>query len=96
MPLARKDLLALSLTWWIAYASSTSKRDETMLSVTAPKAGDAFGLDTASERTGIGITWTVPDAIASRPVFLSLVQGDNLTSLAVVAPINGPSRGSIA
>lgn len=62
---------------------------EDAFAVTAPKAGDTIsvGKSTTSD-VEVPISWTVPDAIAERPVLISLVQGNNLSSLSRVEQIN--------
>ncbi|KAM0719787.1 hypothetical protein Q7P37_003921 [Cladosporium fusiforme] len=72
---------------------------EDAFTVTAPKAGDTVSIGaTTTADIEVPISWTVPDAIASRPVFISLVQGNNLSSLSRVEQINSsaPNTGSYA
>lgn len=60
--------------------------------VTEPKAGDTV---TTSRYTTDGVVvpikWTVPSALADKPVIISLVQGDDLSSLSTISQINGAS-----
>jgi len=57
--------------------------------VTSPEAGDTVTLSSSTiNGARIPIVWTVADALADRPVFISLVQGNNLSSLTLIEQVN--------
>lgn len=88
-------LALLSLYFSNAFAQNN-------FTVITPRAGDTVSLgDTALGDIQVPIAWTVAEAIADRPVIISLVQGNNVSSLSQVAlvncaynagPIYGPSH----
>lgn len=66
------------------------------LVVTKPEAGLTFAQpDSPKDDDEFLITWTTPDAIASRPVVITLVQGNNASALSVMKTIDdeGQSKG---
>jgi hypothetical protein len=70
----------------------TYAQNEDAFEVTEPKAGDTV---TTSRYTTDGVVvpikWTVPSTLADKPVIISLVQGDDLSSLSTISQINGSS-----
>lgn len=57
--------------------------------VTSPEAGDTITLSSSTYNgASIPILWTVPDTLADRPVFISLVQGNNLSSLSLIQQVD--------
>ena len=79
---------ALLLLPVLAASAALEQRDETGIQVSSPKAGDTVSLGLEAAHTSINISWSTPDEIATRPVVLSLVQGNNISSLSHVATIN--------
>jgi hypothetical protein len=77
------------LSFLLLWASQIYAQDNDVFKITAPKSGDTV---TVSKYTTEGVTvpieWTVPDELAERPVLISLVQGNDLSSLQTVAQIN--------
>jgi len=56
--------------------------------VTSPEVGDTVTLSSSTiSGASISISWTVAEALADRPVFISLVQGNNLSSLSVIEQV---------
>lgn len=77
-------LIFLTLCIYQSYAQDTS-----VFEVTAPKAGDTINVGkTTTAGIEVPINWTVVDSIRDRPVFITLVQGSNLSSLSRVEQIN--------
>jgi hypothetical protein len=57
--------------------------------ITAPKSGDTVTIGKyTTEGVTVPIEWTVLDELAGRPVLISLVQGNSLSSLETIAQIN--------
>jgi hypothetical protein len=77
------------LSFLSLWASNIHAQLYDVFKITAPKAGDTV---TVGKYTTEGITvpieWTVLDELAGRPVLISLVQGDSLSSLETIAQIN--------
>jgi hypothetical protein len=57
--------------------------------VTSPSAGDTVTLSSSAINGAIvPIKWTVAESLADRPVIISLVQGNNLSSLALIEQVD--------
>ena len=87
-----KVLTILSYLWVVAFAHANSilDRQNQDFTVQSPRAGDIFALaESRSADVKLDIAWTVPEETADRPVYISLVQGNNLTSLDLVRIVNG-------
>ena len=57
--------------------------------VTSPSAGDTVTLSSSAiEGAIVPIRWTVAESLADRPVIISLVQGNNLSSLTLVEQVD--------
>ena len=68
----------------------TSAQNEDEFKVTAPKAGDTVTINKyTTDGVEVPIKWTVPSTLADKPVIISLVQGNDLSSLSTVSQING-------
>jgi hypothetical protein len=84
--------LLVTLSFLSLYLVGTSAQNDDAFEVTEPKAGDTV---TTSRYTTDGVVvpikWTVPSALADKPVIISLVQGDDLSSLSTISQINGSS-----
>jgi len=57
--------------------------------VTSPKAGDTFAVSGYSTPARLSVQWTVPDSIADRNIYISLVQGPDVNSLTLIEVVNG-------
>jgi hypothetical protein len=66
--------------------------NEDVFEITAPSFGDTVTVSKyTTDGVAVPIEWTVPDALADKPVMISLVQGNDLSSLDRIAQINGVS-----
>lgn len=74
----------------LAYGDALTKREQEAFKVFSPRAGDTIAL-AESEYDGffVNISWTAPQATADRPTSISLVQGNNISSLALLRVVNG-------
>jgi len=61
---------------------------QTTFEVTSPQFGDTFSVTDDGEDSAIPIKWTVADDIANRPIYISLLWGNNLTTLEPVEIVN--------
>nr|OQO21891.1 hypothetical protein B0A51_10983 [Rachicladosporium sp. CCFEE 5018] len=81
-------LLAVSLVGRV-WAQTLAERQDTAFTVTSPKAGDTVSLVSgSSDDLSVNIAWTVSEALKSRPVFITVVQGDSIASLSDLLTIN--------
>jgi hypothetical protein len=79
-------LCLLSLT----YGEALIKREQQAFEVLSPTAGDTIALaESSSDGLFLNISWIAPEATADRPASISLVQGNNISSLALLHVING-------
>lgn len=66
------------------------KREQESFEVKSPAAGDTIALaESRFDELSLNISWTAPQATKDRPTSISLVQGNNLSSLALLNVING-------
>ncbi|KAK3642093.1 hypothetical protein LTR56_010964 [Elasticomyces elasticus] len=72
---------------------SAAKLDETF-EVTRPLAGDIIAVSYSDPYASLPIEWTVPESIANRTIFISLVQDNDLDSLMQREVVNGLFRDS--
>jgi hypothetical protein len=71
------------------WASQIRAQTYDVFKITAPKSGDTVTIGKyTTEGVTVPIEWTVLDELADRPVLISLVQGDNVSSLETIAQIN--------
>ena len=83
-------LVTLSLLS-LCFVGISAQNDEEF-KVTEPKAGDTVTISKyTTDGVVVPIKWTVPAALADKPVIISLVQGNDLSSLSTVSQINGAS-----
>lgn len=69
-----------------------SAQNDVDFKVTEPKAGDTVTISRyTTDGVVVPIEWTVPASLADKPVMISLVQGNDLSSLSTVSQINGAS-----
>ena len=69
-----------------------SAQNDDVFKVTEPKAGDTVTISKyTTDGVVVPIKWTVPASMADKPVIISLVQGNDLSSLSTVSQINGAS-----
>nr|OQO31642.1 hypothetical protein B0A51_01132 [Rachicladosporium sp. CCFEE 5018] len=81
-------LLAVSLVGRV-WAQTLAERQDTAFTVTSPRAGDTVSLVSgSSDDLSVNIAWTVSEALKSRPVFITVVQGDSVASLSDLLTIN--------
>lgn len=79
-------IIALSL---FTTTSIAQDANNTVFQVTAPRTGDTItSLGSTLNGVEVPIEWTVPSALADRPVMITLVQGTNLSSLSRIEQIN--------
>ena len=84
--------LVAILSFLSLYLVGISAQNDDAFKVTEPKAGDTVTISKyTTDGVVVPIKWTVPSALADRPVMMSLVQGNNLSSLSTVSQINGAS-----
>lgn len=82
-------LVTLSLLS-LCFVGISAQNDE--FNVTEPKAGDTVTISKyTTDGVVVPIKWTVPSALADKPVIISLVQGNDLSSLSTISQINGVS-----
>jgi hypothetical protein len=71
------------------WASQIHAQIYDVFKITAPKSGDTVTIGKyTTEGVTVPIEWTVLDELADRPVLISLVQGNSLSSLETIAQIN--------
>ncbi|KAK6442961.1 hypothetical protein LTR95_000839 [Oleoguttula sp. CCFEE 5521] len=81
-------LLAFGLAGRVC-AQGLAERQDTAFTVTSPKAGDTVSLvSSSSDDLSVNIAWTVSEALQSRPVFITVVQGDSVATLSDLLTIN--------
>lgn len=74
------------------FALNAHAQNNNVFKITAPKAGDTVTVSKyTTDDVAVPIEWTVPDAIASRPVLITLVQGNDLSSLETISQLEGAS-----
>jgi hypothetical protein len=74
----------------LAYGEASVKREQESFQVKSPAAGDTIALaESRYDELSLNISWIAPQATADRPTSISLVQGNNLSSLALLNVING-------
>lgn len=67
-------------------------QDNNVFKITTPTFGDTVTVSKyTTDGVSVPIEWTVPDALADKPVLISLVQGNDLSSLDQISQINGVS-----
>ncbi|KAK5700093.1 hypothetical protein LTR97_006228 [Elasticomyces elasticus] len=78
-----------------ARAVRMNARDETF-EVLKPLAGDMIAVSYSDPYAVLPIEWTVPESLANRTIFISLVQGTDINSLSLVEIVNdtAPNNGS--
>ncbi|KAK4891472.1 hypothetical protein LTR27_009967 [Elasticomyces elasticus] len=78
-----------------AGAGSVIARDETF-EVLKPLAGDMIAVSYSDPYAVLPIEWTVPESLANRTIFISLVQGTDINSLSLIEIVNdtAPNNGS--
>jgi len=88
--------LFLTLSFLSLWFAGASAQNDDVFEVTEPKAGDTVTISKyTTDGVVVPIKWTVPSALADRPVMISLVQGNDLSSLSAVSRINGASSSAI-
>jgi hypothetical protein len=84
--------LFVTLSLLSLYLVGISAQNDDAFEVTEPQAGDTVTISRyTTDGVVVPIKWTVPSALAERPVIISLVQGDDLSSLSTISQINGSS-----
>jgi hypothetical protein len=84
--------LVAILSFLSLFLVGISAQNDDAFTVTEPKAGDTVTISKyTTDGVVVPIKWTVPSALANRPVMISLVQGNDLSSLSTVSQINGAS-----
>jgi hypothetical protein len=69
------------------FVIGTQAQDD--FTVTSPKAGDTVTLSSSAlDGAIVPIKWTVAESLAERPAIISLVQGNNLSSLTLIEQVN--------
>jgi len=80
----------ITLYLFSLWSAGILAQDDNLFKITAPTFGDTV---TVSKYTTDGVVvpieWTVPDVLADKPVLISLVQGNDLSSLERISQING-------
>lgn len=82
---------SIAIIFLSAFAAVTTAQDANniVFRVTAPKTGDTITSQSSTlNGVEVPIEWTVPSALADRPVMITLVQGTNLSSLSRIEQIN--------
>ena len=82
--------LVAILSFLSVYLVGTSAQNDDVFEITEPKAGDTVTISKyTTDGVVVPIKWTVPTALADKPVIISLVQGNDLSSLSTISQING-------
>jgi hypothetical protein len=80
---------SIALCFISLWALQIHAQDNDVFKITAPRSGDTVTVGKyTTEGIAVPTEWTVPDELAERPVLISLVQGNNLSSLETIAQIN--------